>query len=322
MKLFALNASRDFGQAVARTLGAELSPHEERVFEDGERKLRPMECVRGRDVYVVQGLHGGTDESVHDKLCALFFFAATLKDHGAARVTAVIPYLAYARKDRRTKPRDPVATRHTAALLEASGVDVVLTLETHNTAAYQNAFRIPAVHLEAHLLFTDFARDFAGDLPLAVASPDPGGVKRAQLFREALERRLDKDVAFAFLEKRRSGGELSGELFAGDVEGRAVLVVDDIIASGGTMVRAARACLSRGAVRVAACAAHGLFVAGAAEAMADPALSRVTVSDSVPPFRLSGPARNKLEVKGAAGLFSRAVRLLHEGGALAGLLEE
>ncbi|HSG95599.1 MAG TPA: ribose-phosphate pyrophosphokinase-like domain-containing protein, partial [Afifellaceae bacterium] len=119
MQVFALNQTSAFGEAVAKVLGEPLAEHEERNFEDGEHKTRPLQSVRGHDVYVIQSLYGGPDESVNDKLCRLLFFIGALRDNGADRVTAVAPYLAYGRKDRRTKSRDPLTTRYIAMLFEA-----------------------------------------------------------------------------------------------------------------------------------------------------------------------------------------------------------
>ncbi|MCK4867236.1 MAG: ribose-phosphate pyrophosphokinase-like domain-containing protein, partial [Alphaproteobacteria bacterium] len=139
--LFALNASRAFGERVAERLGIALGQHEERDFEDGEHKARPLENARGRDVFVVQSLYGEAGESVNDKLLRLLFFIGALKDASAAEVTAVVPYLGYARKDRKTKSRDPVTTRYVAALFEAVETERVVTIDVHNLAAFQNAFR-------------------------------------------------------------------------------------------------------------------------------------------------------------------------------------
>ncbi|MEY3445515.1 MAG: hypothetical protein RIR45_270, partial [Pseudomonadota bacterium] len=170
--------------------------------------------------------------SPHDKLCKLLMFIAALRDHGAARVTAVVPYLAYARKDRQTKPFDPVTQRYLAQMFEALGTARLMALEVHNVAAFQNAFRLHTVHLEAHAAFAQIACTLANDRALAVASPDPGGVKRAQLWREALESLLHKPVGFAMVDKRRSAGLVSSEnLVAGDVDGTTVLLLDDLIAS-------------------------------------------------------------------------------------------
>jgi len=322
MKLFALEASREFGARVADALGVPLATHEERAFEDGEHKARPLESVRGADAYAIQSLHGGPEESGNDKLIRLLFFLGALREGGAARVTAVVPYLAYARKDRQTKPRDPVTTRYVAQLFEAVGADAVMTLEVHNVVAFQNAFRCRTHHLDTRRLFTrHLLPDLSGGR-VVVASPDPGGVKRAQLFRETLEPMLGRAAGQAFMEKRRSGGKVSGNLLVGEVEDATVLVVDDLISSGGTMVRAAEACLAQGARAVWALAAHGLFTGKASEAVDDKRLARLVVTDTVPPFRLD-PAltKRRLEVVSAAPLVADAIRRCHEGGSLVELLE-
>src|ERR1019366_8766802 len=125
---------------------------------DGEHKARPLHDVRGHDAFVLHSLHGDPTQSANDKLCRLLFFCGALKDAGAAQVTAVTPYLCYQRKDRRTKPRDPIITRYVAALFEAMRIDRVVTLEVHNLAAFENAFRCPTWHIEsAPLLAAHFA---------------------------------------------------------------------------------------------------------------------------------------------------------------------
>jgi len=314
MLMFSLEPANPFAQALADALDVTLSPHEERVFPDGERKLRPLVDPRGADAYVVHSLHGGPVDTPHDKLCRLLMFIATLKDHGVARVTAVVPYLAYARKDQQTKPHDPVGLRYVAQLFDAVGVSQLIVLEAHNVAAFQNAFRCTTVHLSAHRVFGELADESAGTGPLAVASPDPGGVKRALLWREALEKRLGRPVNFAMIDKRRSAGVLSGsQLVAGEVEGATVLLLDDLIASGETLQRSALALRRAGAKDVIGCAAHGLFVDKAPQLLADDGLSRLVVTDSVPPFRLpaDGPVRGKLHVASAVPLFAEAVRASH-----------
>ncbi|HID67352.1 MAG TPA: ribose-phosphate pyrophosphokinase, partial [Roseibacterium sp.] len=152
LRIFALNSSRDFGERVAKAMGQPLAEHEEREFEDGEHKLRPLENVRSKDVFVIAALYGDAEQTVNDKLVRLLFFIGALKDASAQRVTAVIPYLCYARKDSKTKSRDPVITRYVASLLEAVGVDRVVTMDVHNLAAYQNAFRCHSDHLQAKTL--------------------------------------------------------------------------------------------------------------------------------------------------------------------------
>jgi len=320
VRLFALEATAELGAAVARALGHHLAPHEERSFEDGEHKSRPLEALAGCDCYVIQSLHGGPDQSANDKLCRLLFFIGALKDAGAGRVTAVAPYLCYSRKDRRTKPFDPVTTRYVAALFEAVGTDALVTLEVHNPAAFENAFRGRSVTIPAAALFLDAAMRFR-DEPLCVLSPDPGGVKRAELFREALEVKTGRPIGKAFADKHRSAGVVSGDLLVGDVRDATVILVDDLISTGGTLVRAARAAKQAGARRVIAMAAHGLFMPGAAEALADPAIEQVVVTDAVPPFRLQGcSAAGKIEVLACAPLLAEAISRLATGEPLTDLL--
>ncbi len=310
MLIFDLDADTRLGAALAAELDLALAPHEARRFEDGECKLRPLVDPRGEDAYVVLGLHGGPRDSPHDKLFALMAFVATLCDHGAARVTAVLPYLAYARKDRRTQPFDPVGQRYVAQWLEAAGIAQAIVLEAHNPAALENAFRCPVLHVAAHPVFDTVADALAGE-PLVVASPDPGGVKRAQLWREHLQARLPQAPGFAMIDKRRSGGVVSGgEGVAGAVHGASVLLLDDLVATGGTLVAAARALRAAGARRVVACAAHGLFVEGAAQTLGDPAIERVVASDSVPAFRVGpgSPLAAKLQTVSVVPLLARAVR--------------
>jgi ribose-phosphate pyrophosphokinase len=320
--LFALDASRPFGERVATALGMALSSHEEREFEDGEHKARPLENVRGKDVYVIHSLYGEPGMSANDKLVRLLFFIGTLKDASAARVTAVCPYLAYSRKDRRTKSRDPVSSRYVAQLFEAVGTDRMVTLDVHNLAAYQNAFRIPAEHLEARSLFVAWFAARLQDENIVVVSPDAGGVKRAEAFRESLSRTLGRPVASAFMEKRRSEGVVSGEAVVGDVGGRTAVIIDDLISSGTTLARAAAACKALGAQRVYAAASHGMFAGAAAGVLADPALEKILVTDSIPPFRLP-PALldGRVDVLETASLFGESIRRLHSGGSLVELLQ-
>jgi len=321
LKLFALNRSQDFGQQVAASMGISLSKHEERDFEDGEHKARPLVSVRNSDTFVIHSLHGDEEQSVNDKLIRLLFFLGALKDAGANQLTAVIPYLCYARKDRQTKSRDPLSTRYVAGLLESAGVDRVVTLDVHNLSAYQNAFRCRTEHLEAKKLFLGHFIPFILDDEVVVVSPDVGGIKRAEQFREALQEKLGRPVGSAFMEKKRSAGVVSGEAVVGDVQDRIAIIIDDLIASGGTIARTVKACHQRGASRIFAAASHGPFAAAADSNLAQPELERLVITDTIPPFRLHSEATcAKLKVLSASPLFGAAIERIHSGGSIVDLL--
>jgi ribose-phosphate pyrophosphokinase len=321
LRLFALAASAELGAAVAAALAQPLAAHEEREFEDGEHKARPLDAVNGADVYVIQSLHGGPEQSANDKLCRLLFFIGAIKDAGAARVTAVTPYLCYARKDRRTKPNDPVTTRYIAGMFESVGTDCVVTLEVHNPVAFENAFRCRTVALTGTPLFVDYVKTTLANDKLAVISHDAGGMKRAELLRAALEAALGRPVGKGLAEKHRSAGVVSGHLFVGDVTGATALIVDDLISTGNTLLRAARSARKAGARRVIALVTHGLFMQGAADVVADPAIDQVVVTDAVLAFRLDHPTKNKkLTILPAAALLAETIRRLHEERSLNDLL--
>jgi ribose-phosphate pyrophosphokinase len=322
LAVFALRSGRPFGERVAEALGTPLACHEEREFEWGQHKARPTESVRGRDVYVLQSLHGDFEQSANDKLIRLLFFLGALRDAAAGRVTAVVPFLCYSRKERKTQPRDPVTTRYVARLFEAVDVDRVVTVEVHSLAAFQNAFRCRTEHLHAHGLFAEHFAQTLGERDLAVVSPDVGGVKRADAFRAVLARRLGREIAGAFVEKRRSEDVVSGDALVGDVAGRTVVLLDDMICAGTTLARAAEACRKAGAREVLAAAAHGAFLPGASRLLADAPLDRIVVLDHIPPFAVDAAlVEAKLTFLDGAGLVAEAVRRMNTGGSLVELLE-
>ncbi|HEY9118561.1 MAG TPA: ribose-phosphate diphosphokinase [Marinobacter sp.] len=308
--LFALEGSQAFGHAVASQLGVNLAAHEDRAFEDGEHKSRPLESMRGRDVYVLHSLFGEEALSVNDKLLRLLFFIATIKDAGAKRVTALLPYLSYARKDRRVKHQDPVTTRYVAQLFEAMGVDCVVALEVHNRGAFDNAFRCRTMHLEAHSLFVNTILDRVGNEPVVIVSPDAGGTKRVDRFRDAWAETAGEQPPTAFLEKRRTDGEISGDAVVGDMTGRVAIIVDDMVASGTTLLRAAEACKNKGATRVFGVITHALFGPGSEQLYRAGAMDQLFITDSVTPQR-APDGQDQVTTLPVAGLFAQAVRELH-----------
>jgi ribose-phosphate pyrophosphokinase len=322
MAVFALNTSRTFGEQVCQHLATTLSAHEEREFEDGEHKARPLVSVRGKDVFVIQSLHGEATQTVNDKLCRLLFFLGALRDASADRVTAVIPYLCYARKDRKSKPRDPVTTRYVAAMFEAMRVDHAVTLDVHNVSALQNAWRVPMDHLEARTLFVNHFASVVRKEEIVVVSPDAGAVKRAEEFRRVLSTRLGRDVQNAFVEKYRSAGVVSGQAVVGSVAGKTAIIIDDLVSSGTTLTRAAEACVARGATCVFAAATHGVFSGKARESLSSPALKQLTITNSVPMPREPARIPDRVTVIDVSGLFAKAIERIHSGQSVVDLLEE
>jgi ribose-phosphate pyrophosphokinase len=323
--LFSLSESRTLAAAVGLEADLKLASLEEGSFEGGEFKLRPLESVRGRTAFVLQSLAGTAGAPVSDRFIRLLFLLNGLRDAGATQQVALVPYLAFARTDRRTKVRDPINTRYVAQLLEASGADRLIALDVHNPAALENAFRIPVDHLSALPMMVDhFATRFA-HTDLAIASPDVGGVKRAQIFRERLETRLKRALELVFIEKRRSQDVVSGGRLVGNAAGRTIIVIDDLCATGGTLLRAADACLGAGATAVHVAVTHIPLAAGLRSVLDAGSIASLVTTDSVGnTFQLANiptTSAGKLVVLPIAPLFGQAVRRMVSGRHLAPLLE-
>ena len=318
--LFALHESQPLAAAIGDIVRLPLAPLEERPFEGGEFKLRPLVSVRDRPVYVVQSLAGSPAAPVTQRLLRLLFLLLGLRDAGASRITALVPYLAFARKDRRTQPRDPVNSRYVAELLECAALARLVALDVHNPAALDNAFRIPVDHLSALPMFAAQVAARHGDASLAVASPDVGGVKRAQLFRELLATRLGRDVDLAFIEKRRALGAVTGGQVVGDVRDRTVIVLDDLCATGGTLIRAATALRAAGARAVQVAFTHAPLPAGLAALAASPDIDGILLTDSVGAIEVPPAASARMAVLPVAPLLAEALARMRGGRALTPLL--
>ena len=312
--MFALEGSRAYGDRVAERLEWPLSAHEERSFEDGEHKIRPLVEVSRQDVFVIHSLYGSPGASPNDKLCRMLFFIGALKDAGAARVTAVVPYLCYARKDQRSQARDPITTKYVARMFEACGADAVMTFDVHNRAAFENAFRIPTANIEAMPLFVEHFAGLLRHEKIAVVSPDVGGAKRAERFRRALAAVLHEEPSAGFVDKQRAGGVVSGDLFVGDVRGRTAILFDDLISTGTTLRRAAAKCREAGASRVFAAATHGLFIGDALTVLAGGQLDGVVVGDTVcSAAETAGLLPDNITVLDTSRLVGEAIAISHSG---------
>ena len=315
-QLFSPPTTHAFAQRVATALGVALAEYERCPFEDGEHKMRPLESVRDRDVYVIHSMYADPGHTVNDKLCELLFFVGALVDACAARVSVVAPYLCYARQDRHSQLRDPVTTRYVAQLFEAMGVSRVATLDVHNPAAWQNAFRVPTEHLEANGLLARWFATNLRDTALVVVSPDAGGVHRAEDFRARLAKLVGHPVEAAFAGKLRAGGIVTGKPIVADLEGRCAIIVDDLIGTGATIAQVAAHCRALGASEVHAAATHGLFLGDACERLGNGALASVVVTDSVATWRVpEGPLLERLTVLDSAPLIAEAIARMHAGAA-------
>ena len=289
MQIFDLTPHHALGRDIAHAAGYPVAAVEIQAFKGAQHNVRPLVSVHGEDAFVVSCLHDTGGMSVNDNLVRMLFFIATCRDHGAARVTAVAPWLPYARKDRVTKAHDPVSSRYVAQLFEAVGTDTLVTVDVHNLAAFQNGFRCKTIHLDTLRLFSAEAAGQAGDAPIAILSPDLGGVKRAELLRQAVEMVCNKHASLAVVEKHRSAGVIGGSLFAGEVAGHDVWIVDDMIESGETMLRAAEACRQRCARSVHLLATHAFCAGPVMQRLLDPAIASLTVTDTAGPISLPAP---------------------------------
>ncbi|HLI85106.1 MAG TPA: ribose-phosphate pyrophosphokinase [Bryobacteraceae bacterium] len=300
IKIFTGNANPALTREICASLGLELAEAVVKQFADGETYPQILENVRGADVFVVQP----TCRPVNDHLMELLLMIDALKLASAERITAVLPYYGYARQDRKDKPRVPISAKLVASLLETAGADRVLALDLH-AAQIQGFFDIPVDHLFASPVLVEHFK--ALNIPrLTVVSPDPGGVERARAFAKRL------NCPLAIIDKRRPEANVAEVMnVVGDVEGRHCLIVDDLIDTGGTLVKSAEALITKGAIGVSACATHAVLSGPAVGRIEESELDEVVFTNSIP---LSPEARKSKKIKSLsiAGLLAEAIRSIHE----------
>ena len=274
LKLITGNANKVLAREISNALGVDLCDTAVERFNDGEIRVRIRETVRGADVFVVQP----TCPPVNDHLMELLIIIDALRRASARQVIAVIPYYGYARQDRKHTGRVPITARLVANLIETAGADRVLTMDLH-AGQIQGFFNIPVDNLRSDPIFASYYQATGMEPGETVAvSPDVGGTARARILAEEL------DLPLAVLEKRRppeGGTEVKVMRVIGDVTNKKVIVIDDIVSSGKTLIQAARTLLDHGAIEVSACCTHGVFSSGALEALKDSPLKKVVVTNTI-----------------------------------------
>ena len=276
LMVFAGRSSQELGQRIATRLGIDLGGVDLKTFANGEIYVRFEESVRGADVFLVQS----TCRPVNDSLMELLIMINAAKLASAHRITAVIPWYGYSRQDKKSAPREPITARLIADLLDASGVDRVLTMDLH-AGQVQGFFGVPVDHMTALPMFVDDFKErvYKGDLaePLVVVSPDAGRAKLANHFAERL------GATLAVLTKQRPDhNEAEITFLIGDVGGRAAVLIDDMIDTAGTLCAGAKVVKDAGATRVFAAATHGLLSGSAVERLQASVIEQVVITDTVP----------------------------------------
>ena len=303
VKLFSGTESQYLAKTIAYHYGEELGKLEVKKFSDGEMQPIIEESVRGGYVFFIQSTFGPADN-----LMELLLLIDGAKRASAGYITAVIPYFGYARQDRKDKPRVPISAKLVANMLKAAGVDRVMTMDLH-ADQIQGFFDIPVDHLQSDAIYSEYLK--TQDLSNCIfASPDVGGVKRARKYAKMFGKQLvicDKE--------RQEANKVKTITVIGDVTGKDVYLIDDLVDTAGTLSKAAQALIDEGATSVKALCTHAVLSGNAYENIENSLIDKLIVTDTIPLKRQS----NKIEVLSCARLFSRAIRNAHEYKSIAAL---
>ncbi|MFQ5691612.1 MAG: ribose-phosphate diphosphokinase [Nitrospinota bacterium] len=307
LKLFSGRANPDLAEGIARVLNIPLGKIRITDFSDGEICVYILENVRGMDCFLIQPTCSPTQANLLELLILIDAF----KRASARRITAVIPYFGYARQDRKVQPRVPITAKLVANLLGAAGADRILTMDLH-AGQIQGFFDIPVDHLFAAPIMIDYFRTL--NLPdLTVVSPDSGGVERARAFAKRL------NAPLGIIDKRRESENVAQVMnIIGEVEGRTILIVDDMIDTGGTLTEGVKALMEKGAKAVYASATHPVFSGAAVDHIEASALKEVVVTDTIPlrPRALECP---RIRVLPVANLLGDAIERIHSEASVSSL---
>jgi ribose-phosphate pyrophosphokinase len=313
VKVFTGNANYPLAESIANYLHKPLGKADIKRFADGECSVSILEPVRGADVFIVQS----TCKSVNDNLMELLIMIDAMHRASAGRITAVMPYFGYARQDRKAKSRDPISAKLVANLLTAAGADRVLTMDLH-ADQIQGFFDIPVDNLRGSPLFARYYLEkFGKDNPdVIVVSPDVGSVARARLFAMKL------GVNLAIVDKRREVANHSEVMnIIGNVEGKTVILLDDMVDTAGSLCGAAKALVDIGGAReVYACASHGVLSKPAIERIEASPIKELKLCDTIP-YPIDQPRIDKINYVSVAPLFAEAIERVYEEVSISPLFE-
>ncbi len=308
IQLICGNAHPELAEAISTEMGVPLCDAYVGRFPDGEIDIKINDDVRGADCFVLQP----TCPPVNENWVELLLLLDTLRRASAGRITAVMPYYGYARKDRKDEGRVPISAKVVANTLVGAGADRVLTLDMH-AAQIQGFYDIPVDHLYAKPVLLDAIRGLGVEDPVVV-TPDVGGIKMARSYAKAMGSDL------AIVDKRRlSGSEIMVENVIGDVEGRNVIIVDDMISTGGSISEAARLVREAGARQIVLCVTHAVFCGPAVERLDRCPADHILATDSIP---RRGASPHQLQMVSVAPLLGRALLHLHESKSISSLFED
>jgi ribose-phosphate pyrophosphokinase len=305
IKIFSGNSNRPLAEKICERLGVPLGKASAEKFKNGEIKVQILENTRGKDVFVVQS----GAQPINDNLVELLLMIDALRRASAGRITVVMPLFFYSRQDRKDRPRVPISSKLIANLLVAAGAKRILTMDLH-ADQIEGFFDIPFDKLFASYFMLPYLRDNFDD-NLVIVSPDAGGVLRA----EAYAKRLGVPIA-VIIKRRGKSGEVEKMTFVGDVKGKDAIIVDDMIDSGGTLIKATETALEHGAKSVWVCAPHAIFSGNAEKNLASSPLSQIIVSDTLPVSHF-----DKLKVLSSSETFAEAIKRIHEEKSLSDLCE-
>jgi ribose-phosphate pyrophosphokinase len=299
LRIFTGNSNIELVRKISEKLNTPIGKSVVKNFSDGEINVEIDESVRGMDVFVIQSICA----PVNNNLMELLILIDALRRASSERITAVLPYYGYARQDRKVSPRAPITAKLVADLITAAGASRILAVDLH-AGQIQGFFNIPVDHLFAAPVLLDYLKNLKNDI--VIVSPDAGGVERARAYAKRL------NTSLAIIDKRREAPNVSQVMnIIGDVSGMVAVLVDDLVDTGGTLVRAAYALVEKGAKAVYACCTHPVFSGRAVEVLEESPIKEMIVTDTIP-LREDAKACPKIRVLSISSLLAEAIRRIYK----------